>query len=76
MFNVSSKSIKPCNKLMRIDDHSHLQVFFYQTFFLYVVFQSSIRSAFQVFLKTCEIELLQKYTTDLAALEDNSISSI
>ena len=41
MFNVSSKSIKPCNKVMRICKHFHMHVFLYQTF-LYVVFQSSI----------------------------------
>ena len=41
MFNVSSKSIKPCNKVMRICKHFHMHVFLYQTS-LYVVFQSSI----------------------------------
>ena len=41
MFNVSSKSIKPCNKVMRICKHFHMHVFLYQTSF-YVVFQSSI----------------------------------
>ena len=59
MFNVSSKSIKPCNKVMRISAHFQLQVFLYQTF-LYVVFQSSIRGAFQDCHKTSDIELLQK----------------
>ena len=41
MFNVTSKSIKPCNKVMRICKHFHMHVFLYQTS-LYVVFQSSI----------------------------------
>ena len=41
MFNISSKSIKPCNKVMRICKHFHMHVFLYQTS-LYVVFQSSI----------------------------------
>ena len=41
MFNVSSKSIKSCNKVMRICKHFHMHIFLYQTS-LYVVFQSSI----------------------------------
>ena len=65
MFNVSSKSLKPCNKVMRISEHFHLQVFLYQTF-LYVVFQSSIKGAFQDCHKTSEIELSQKQTNDVA----------
>ena len=44
---------------MRISEHFRLQVFLYQTY-LYVVFQSSIRGAFQDWHKTSEIELLQK----------------
>ena len=59
MFNVSSKLMKPCNKVMRTSEHFYLQVFLYQTF-LYVVFQISIRGAFQDCHKTSEIELLQK----------------
>ena len=58
MLKVSSKSVKPCNKVMRISEYFHLQVFLYQTF-LYVVFQSSIRGAFEDCHKTSEIELLQ-----------------
>ena len=42
MFNVSSQSIKSCNKVMRISEHFHLEVFHYQIF-LFVLFQSSIR---------------------------------
>ena len=34
MFNVSSKLIKPCNKVMRISAHFQLQVFLYQTFYM------------------------------------------
>ena len=59
MFNVSSKSIKPSNKVMRIRQHFHLQVFLYQTF-LYVKFQSSIRGEFKDCQKTFETEILQK----------------
>ena len=33
MFNVSSKSIKPSIKVMRICDHFHWRVFLNQTFF-------------------------------------------
>ena len=57
MFNVSAKSIKPCNKVMRISELFHLQVFLYQTF-LYAVFQSSIRGALRT--SSPEIELLQR----------------
>ena len=59
MFNVSSKSIKPNIKVMRISEYFHVQVFLYQTF-LYVKFQSSIRGEFQDCHKTSETELLQK----------------
>ena len=59
MFNVSSKSIKTCNIVMRTSDHFQLQVFLYQTF-LYIVFQSRITWEFQDCNQTSEIELLQK----------------
>ena len=59
MFNVSSQSIKPCTKVMRISEPFHLQVFLCQTF-LYVAFQNSISGAFQDCHKTSEIGLLQK----------------
>ena len=59
MFNVSSKSIKPSDKVMRINKHFYLQVFLYQTF-LYVKFQSSIRGEFQGCHNTSETELLLK----------------
>ena len=36
----------PVKKVLRISEHFHLQVFLYETF-LYVVFQSSTRGAFQ-----------------------------
>ena len=64
MFNVSSQSIKLCNKVMRTSGHLHLQVFLYQTF-SNVNFQSPIRGALQGCHKTSEIELLQKQTTDI-----------
>ena len=57
-YNVSSKSIKPSNKVRRISQHFHLQVFLYQTF-SYIVFQN-IMSAFGTAHKTSETELLQK----------------
>ena len=34
MFSVSSKSIKPCNKVLRISEHFHVQVFLHQTFYM------------------------------------------
>ena len=59
MFNVSSKSIKASNKVMRIREHFHLQVFLYQAF-LDVKFQSSIRGEIKDCHKTFETETLQK----------------
>ena len=59
MFNFSSKSIQPGNKVMRISEHFHLQVFLYQIF-LCVKYQSNIRDEFQDCHKTSEIDLLQK----------------
>ena len=50
MFKLSSKSIKPCNKVMRISEHFHLKDFIYRTF-LYVVFQSIFRGALRTALK-------------------------
>ena len=50
MFNVPSKSFKPCNKVMTISEHFYLQVFLGQTF-LYFNFQSSKRGVFQIATK-------------------------
>ena len=75
MFNVSSKSIEPCNKVMRISEHFHLEVFLYQTF-LYVKFRSSIRGAFQECHKTSEIELLQKQTKGVACFHHEYLDSV
>ena len=74
MFNVSSKSIKPCNKIMRISDHFYLQGFSTR-FFFYVVFPSSIRGAFQDWHKTSEIEFLQKLTTDVDCFHHECLDS-
>ena len=68
MFNVSPKSIKPSNKVMRISEHVPLQVFLYHTF-LYVKFQISIRGGFQDCHKTSETKILQKQTTDDACFD-------
>ena len=74
MFNVSTKSIKPCNKIMRISDHFYLQ-FFSTRLFFYVVFSSGIRGAFQDCHKTSEIELSQKLTTDVACFHYECLGS-
>ena len=65
MFNISSKSIKHCNEVMRVSELFHLQVFLYRMF-LYVKLQSSIKDVFQDSHKTSEIELLKKQTKDVA----------
>ena len=75
MLNVSSKSIELCNKVTRISQHFHLQVFLNQTF-LYALFQISFRGAFQDCGKTFEIKLLQKLLQMLPALEDSSILNV
>ena len=64
MFNVSSKSIKHCNKVMRISEHFQLQVFLYQMF-LYVKLQSSIKGAFQDSHQTSEMRDVFKGFTKL-----------
>ena len=64
MFNVSSKSIKHCNKVMRISEHFQLQVFLYQMF-LYVKLQRSIKRAFQDFHQTSEMKDVFKGFTKL-----------
>ena len=64
MFNFSSKSIKHCNKVMRISEHFQLQVFLYQMF-LYVKLQSSIKGAFQDSHQTSEMRDVFKGFTKL-----------
>ena len=58
MFNVSSKSIKPCNKVKKISEHFHLQVFLYQTFFRSSRQRCSVK---KVFLEISQISQENTY---------------
>ena len=71
MFNVFSKSIKASNKVMRIRDHFHLQIFLYQTFYM-----SNFKVASGVNLRTATKHLKLRFYKNRQQMMQASIINI